>query len=121
MELEEDLPFATIHNGTIDIGTILKAVGIRFDDEMTDLADQLCGYIKVCAGFLHARLIVVNSLHSHLTEQKLNEVYRTAMYEKVSILDVERYIPDSKLSCEEYYIIDSDNCEIYNESEEDSL
>ena len=121
LDLENDLPYATIHNESVDVGAILKATGIRFDDEMTDTAERLSNFIKICAAYLGTRLIVVNSLHSHMPEQSLQEIYKTAMYEKVSILDVERYIPDMKLPCEQYYIIDRDNCEIYNNEDEDSL
>ncbi len=121
LDLENDLPCATIHNESIDISTLLKTAGIRFDDETSDITERLCNFIKICAEYLHAQLIVIANLHSHLEEQALNEIYKTAMYEKIPILNIERNLPDFKMSCEKYYIIDRDNCEIYNESDVDSL
>ena len=94
---------------------MLKTTGIRFDDETTDMKERLCNFLKICAGFLQTRLIVIPGLHSHLTQESLTEIYKAAMYEKVAIMDVERYNPDIKLPCEKYYIIDRDNCEIYND------
>lgn len=120
-ELEDDLPYITIHNETLDMGSIIKTVGIKFDDSMKELPDRLNSFIKICAGYLNIRIIIIVGLHSCLEESELNEIYKTAMYEKVSIVDVERCFPDNRLPCEEYYIIDRDNCEIYNDSTDDIL
>ena len=47
--------------------------------------------------------------------KEIDMLYRTAEYENISILDIERYEPDQYHPLEKSYIIDNDFCEIYNE------
>lgn len=117
-ELENDLSFATVHNEQLDISAFLKILGMKFDDNTVSLAETICSLIKICAGFLNIRLLILTGLHSVLEEDSLNDIYKTAMYEKISIMDIERYVPVNRLPCEKYYIIDRDMCEIYNDSDQ---
>lgn len=121
MELEEDLPYPTAHHEDLDIGSVIKVLGIRFDEDMAELGEKLCSLIKICAAYLNIRLLVFVGLHSCLDEFALHELYKTAMYEKMPVLDIESDAPSNRLQCEKYYIIDSDYCEIYNEYDDESL
>ena len=121
LELENALPGAIVHNECIDIGSILKSIGVRFDDSNNNLVELVCNYIKICAEYMSTRLMVFVGLHNSLDNTSLIEIYNTAGYIKVSILDIERYMPEDKLPCEKYYIIDRDNCEIYNDCNGESL
>lgn len=115
MELEDELPYAVTHNDPPDTGVILKSAGIRFDDETDGLAEKICNLIRISAEYLNTRLLITVGLRTALEEDSVRELYKTAMYEKVPVLDIERYCPENRLDCEEYYIIDRDNCEIYND------
>ena len=117
LELENDIPLATVHNESVDIGAILKAVGIKFEDNSREVSEQLCGLIKICASFMNVRLLAIVGLHTCLENKAIEAIYQTAMYEKVPILDIERHMPETRLPCEKCYIIDRDNCEIYNDND----
>jgi len=119
--LENDLPYATIHNHEADMGAILKAAGIRFDDGDASIVEKLCTYIKICAAYLKTRLLVIAGLHDCLTPDDLRAVYQTALYEKLPLMSIERHAPDEAQPCENIYIIDRDLCEIYNDSDTDTL
>ena len=90
----------------------MKACGIKFDENINDLAELLCNYLKICASYLDIRLLIVVGLHMNMNSEALKYVYSTARYEKIAILDIERYRPREKLQFESYYIIDEDYCEI---------
>ena len=121
MELEEDLPYVTVHNDSLDIGTVLKAAGIRFDETAEKLEEKICSLIKISAEYLNIKLLALVGIHTVLGNESIREIYKTAIYEKISIMDIERYRPESLLDCETPYIIDRDLCEIYNDLDNDSL
>ncbi len=117
-DLENDLPFALVHNDSVDYSAIIKCMGIRFNDNTTVLLEKLINYIKISAAYMHAKLLVLVGLHANLENEALQEFYKTAIYEKLPIIDIERYMPDHKLPCEKVYIVDRDDCEIYNDPDD---
>ena len=119
VDLETDLPFAVIHNTNIDISAVMKAMGIRFDDETENLSEKICSLIRICAAYLKTRLLIIVGLHDVMDPEELEIIYKTAMYEKLPILSIERHQPLSTLAYEQLYLIDRDLCEIYNDPEPD--
>lgn len=64
---------------------------------------------------MNTQLLICVGLHDYLEEEELKLIYKTATYEKVHILDIERHQPEHRLSVEKCYIVDKDLCEIYND------
>lgn len=114
-ELEDGISLAVTHITTIDAVSLFKALEVRFDNEIEDLPGKLCSYLKICAEFLKTRLIIIVGMHESMTSEEIALVHRTAVYEKVSLLDIERHVPMDVQDFEKLYIIDNDLCEIYND------
>lgn len=115
LQLENEIPIAIIHERAIDTVDLLKALGIRFDHDNCELPELLCYFIRICAEFLKINVLIIVGMHAVMTGTEIEAVYQTALYEKVSIIDIERAVPDQHSNREKWYVLDKDLCEIYKE------
>ncbi|MDO5022896.1 MAG: type II-A CRISPR-associated protein Csn2 [Eubacteriales bacterium] len=113
--LEEEIPLPLMHDEEICIANLIKASGIQFEGENLPVPEKLDAFIKICAEFFGIKLLVFVGLHTCLEKEELEQLYKTAAYQEVAVLDFERIEPDIILPNEKLYIIDKDGCEIYTD------
>ena len=80
-----------------------------------DVATKIINYIHLAHRVLNTSLFIFINLKSYFSNEDLELLYQTLLYEKVTILLIERY-ESTKLSFEKHLIIDNDACVIYDKS-----
>jgi len=95
----------------LDIIKLFKFLGVRFDDVCESLLENICEYMLVMRDYSNTKLFIFINLRSFLDEDELQELYRFAMYNKLSILLMESNVFE-RSSCEKVRLIDKDLCEI---------
>ena len=94
----------------LNIGSLLKAVGISTDDTAADL-EQYLDYMELVREFDRDKVFIFVNLRSYYADEELLPFLNTALTHEYRILLVENQTYDL-LPCEKRYIIDADLCEI---------
>lgn len=111
-DLEMEYPFEYHINPEIEFSTLAKAMGIKIESEYESDLERLIQYCILTQDIMNTKLFIFFHLHTYFTEKELELFYQEVMMRKWHILLIEPYI-GKRISCEKYYIIDKDNCEIY--------
>lgn len=93
------------------IGSVLKAVGVKFAVEKTSFPNLVLDYLRLVRDFLGSRLYVLVNVRSYLNDSELEGLLEICMLEKMRILLVDG-VAKSFLPREERLLIDDDLCEL---------
>ena len=96
----------------IDVLSLLKFVGIQFQDRQDSLIEKLFDYIKAVHELLGIRCFIFVNLFSYLTEYEIEKLYEYVQYQKVYLLLIESRRPEKIEKFTKIVIIDKDACEI---------
>ena len=95
----------------LDIGTLIKAVGVFLTDDCDTLCERIVNYFKLVTEFDHAKLFVTLNLRSFVCDDEMNIFMKTILGHDFKLLMIESF-EHPLLELENRYIIDSDLCEI---------
>lgn len=95
----------------IDIVSIFKLLGIRFEEDTEDIVARIIQYIKIAAGLLKKKVIVFVNIRSYINDKQLGHLIEIACYEEIKILFIENVQRKSNEQTDTF-IIDCDGCEI---------
>ena len=109
---DADYPLSYTENP--DITSFFKLYEVKLDETDTDTIQRLVQYVKMMHRVLNTQLFIFVNLKDYFSNELLEELYRTLLYEKVGILLVERH-ESEKIVPERVTIIDKDACLIYDE------
>ena len=115
LELEMDYPIT--YDGEIEVSAVLKAANFQFDTGGIDLPGQLERYIQIVTDFSKMKLIIFVNLHSLLSSDELDQLYRSARYRKARLLLLESRLPLYEHADERRFVVDKDLCELYSDEE----
>lgn len=116
-DLAQQAPYSICYREEPDVSAMLKAMNVGFPENEGSPRERLVEYMKIAASFLNASLFIAVGLHACLTQEELRQVYRAAFLEKLHVLVIEPRVPALPLPEERLYVVDSDLCEIYNDTE----
>lgn len=105
----EEMPYNLDYLYDIDWIGLFKLFKVGISEETESLVNRLIDYLKVVKKALGIILIVFIDIKSYLNSDELEELYKSASYEKISILNItskEHY----KSSKEKRFLIDKDLC-----------
>lgn len=111
MELEQESSIA-LDCSELDFGQLMKAVGIKIDENSDETVERLAQYLHVIAKLMNKILVVFVNLSAYLENWEIENLLKEAFYLKLYVILIER----QNLSLEirkNCYIIDTDCCEIY--------
>ena len=111
LELEQDISIHLTFEREIDFGQIIKASGIKIEDE-SRLLEKLVQYLQVAAYLMKKRVIIFVGLSMYLEEEEREELLKQAFYLKLYVILLEQ----QEICCTssyKRYIIDKDECEIF--------
>ena len=111
MELEQESSIALDYS-ELDFGQLMKAVGIKIDENSDETVERLAQYLHVIAKLMNKILVVFVNLSAYLENWEIENLLKEAFYLKLYVILIER----QNLSLEirkNCYIIDTDCCEIY--------
>ncbi len=97
-------------NLDLNVKDILAAANVRFSQD-GGVLEQLVAYARLCRGFLGLPLLILVGIASYFTKEEMQAFYKEMAYEKVRLLQIERFCP-VKAAEELFYVIDDDLCEI---------
>ena len=86
---------------------------VHIDPYSMDLATIIIEYIKLTHHILNTSLFIFINLKAYFSDDDLELLYQTIIYEKVNIILIERY-ETTKLNFEDRILIDNDACVIYD-------
>lgn len=90
---------------------LLKAAEMRLETEAVTLLERLDAYISAVREFLKKDIFFFVGLHSYLTAEELELLYRSAAYRKNKLFLLEGYEPEP-LALETRVILDKDLCQL---------
>lgn len=93
------------------IGSVLKAVGVKFAVEEESLPNLVLGYLRLVRDLLGPRLYVLVNVRSYLSDKELGELLEICQLEKMQVLLVDG-VARALLPREERLLIDADLCEL---------
>lgn len=110
-QLEQEYRYILNVDEEVDLNTLFKAAGVRYEAFEEDFLDTLCRYIKIVSELLEIKLIICINLRSYLTDEQISALINDVKYEEFGLLLIE----NQERSCLEGVnrcIIDKDLCEI---------
>ena len=111
IEFEQESSIALDYS-ELDFGQLMKAVGIKIDENSDETVERLAQYLHVIAKLMNKILVVFVNLSAYLENWEIENLLKEAFYLKLYVILIER----QNLSLEirkNCYIIDTDCCEIY--------
>ena len=108
-----DLEYPLTYKQNPDIIGYFKLFEVKFDEIDMDTIQRLAQYVKLMHRVLNIQLFIFVNIKDYCSEELLEELYRTLLYEKVGILLLERH-ESAKIDQERVTIIDKDACLIYD-------
>ena len=110
-ELEQQSPYMLSMNQTIDIGAILKALGVQLECEDNSFLENIHLYIRILAELLGKKLIIFMQIGRYFTPEQRLQLQETAEHHDICLLFIETQEVDYANNIPRY-IIDVDGCEI---------
>ncbi len=111
-KIEQESSYVLGMDEDIDISTVWKLLGVKFENYADDFFENIIKYVKVITEVLKKRLIILVNIGSYLTETQMDDLIKVSIYEEIPMLFIENM--ERTFSKEvTRYIIDSDECEIY--------
>ena len=99
-----------VYNLDLDWNTLFKLYDVRVQFEEGKLVDKLIQYIKMLAELLGIRVIFLLNISTFLTKYELQELCKSAQYEKVSLVLLEQRELELTDVKSRSHIIDCDRC-----------
>ena len=111
-KLEHTSDYFLAMDKEIDIVSVFKAIGVKFQNCADNLIENLCQYIAIMSSLMRKKVIILVNLRSYVNDNQLKLLMETIRYKEIALLfieNMERNLPASVFR----YIIDKDQCEIY--------
>lgn len=99
-----------VYNLDLDWNTLFKLYDVRVQFEEGKLVDKLIQYIKMLAELLGIRVIFLLNISTFLTKYELQELCKSAQYEKVNLVLLEQRELELTDVKNRSHIIDCDRC-----------
>lgn len=112
IELEQSSSFALESDSEIDVTALFKGIGVKIEHTATDFFENMISYIKLVTELLKKRVIVLVNIRSYITEEQLEELWKTAIYCEAALILIENRQWGFS-NAKNQYIIDRDYCEIF--------
>lgn len=107
--ISQKLPYQIDYNLELEPAQLYKQYEVRLDLEGTSLLEKVLNYIQLEKLLCNTKLIVFTNLKNYFDKEQLEEIYKTATYNKIFILLVETQ-KRFYITGEKYCIIDNDKC-----------
>lgn len=98
-------------NLDLSMTDVFKLYDVHFDFQESTLMEKILNYIQLEKVLVGTKLIIFVNLKDYFDEAQMQEIYKTAFYNKMPLLLIEAVKRDC-LSEEKYCIIDKDKCVI---------
>ena len=112
LDVFNEFPFEFNYKESIGIQEYLKLLGLKISNNKGEITDTIFSLIDVVEYLLIAKILIFVNLKLYLIDDELKEIYKYAMYKKVSILLIETGEEKEPLENEKILYIDSDYDEI---------
>ncbi len=96
----------------ISPASLIKAVGIEFEDNYDSLAEKLIDYMELVTFYDRPKLFVFVNLRSYISDAEAEAFFETVLSHqfKVVLIENKEY---NRIALEKRYIVDEDLCEIF--------
>lgn len=111
-QLEQGCPYMLESDLEIDMVAVLKAMGVKLENYSDDFFENIVQYIKILAELMGKRICIFVNIRSYLDEAQVEQLIEMAAYNEIALLFIEKS-QDGFSNGIVRYIIDKDNCEIY--------
>lgn len=103
------------YNCDISAADIIKMLQFKIGKADNSPEELLMMYLSLVSKYLKTEVFVISNLHLFFDKDELELIYQTLTVNHIKLLSVECVSAENKLSCEEFYIVDNDLCEIDKE------
>lgn len=107
--ISQKLPYQIDYNLELEPTQLYKQYEVRLDLAGTSLLEKVLNYIQLEKLLCNTKLIVFTNLKNYFDKEQLEEIYKTAAYNKIFILLIETQ-KKYYIAGEKYCIIDNDRC-----------
>lgn len=107
--ISQKLPYQIDYKLELDATQLYKQYEVRLDLDGTSLLEKVINYIQLEKLLCNTKLIVFVNLKAYFDKEQLEEIYKTAIYNKISLFLIETQERDC-ITGEKYCIIDNDKC-----------
>lgn len=107
----DKLPYPVKYDEDWDVSEILKAYNVELVEEYDNIFEKLYNYIKLVNTVCGTEIFVMVNIKQYLTDDQITELYKMAAYGKIQLVLIE-FSTNNKRDCEEWYILDNDDCVI---------
>lgn len=95
----------------LGIGSIIKSVGMEFDEDYISLGEKIIDYMELVREYDKDRLFIMVNLRSFIDDDEAEALYDTILRKQFNVLMLEN-CEHTHIKRELYCIIDKDYCEI---------
>lgn len=111
-QLEQRCPYMLESDMEIDMIAVFKALGVKLENYSGDFFENIVQYTKILAELIGKRICIFVNIRSYLDEVQMGQLVEMAVYNELALLFIEK-TQDGFSNGIVRYIIDKDNCEIY--------
>lgn len=111
-QLEQRCPYMLESDMEIDMIAVFKALGVKLENYSDDFFENIVQYTKILAELMGKRICIFVNIRSYLDEVQVEQLIEMAEYNEMALLFIEKS-QDGFSNGIARYIIDKDNCEIY--------
>lgn len=114
MALSEESPYPLQYLPEPDVAQLIKSMDVQFSEESGSLLERLTSCLQVAQDFLKKECVFLVNAKRFLEREALRELYRFAFYRKLHLVLLEN-VEQRDFPEEEFYVVDEDACEIYED------
>ena len=108
-DISQKLPYAIQFVTDLNEVELFKIYDVKLEDKFSSLLEKLTEYLKILALLRNIRLVILVNLRDYLSSTQVKELYKTVFYYKINVLLVESSQKE-RLNCEDYHILDEQDC-----------
>lgn len=106
----QKVPYPIQYDDSWDINNILKMYNVEILDENDNIYEKILDYIRMMNQICGIQIFIIINVKQFLTETQIVELYKITSYSKINIVLIEFNTSGNRLSQEDIYILDVDDC-----------
>lgn len=111
-EIRLDFDAELTMESSIRIDDIFKIGGLQFLEADSTLLERFVRYISIVKELQNVSIIFINHLHDYFENAEIEQLLKEMEYRGITLVNIETFVPQSKLENETLCIIDKDLCSI---------
>ena len=106
----QKIPYPIQYDDSWDVNNILKMYNVEILDENDNIYEKILNYIRMMNQICGIQIFIIINAKQFFSETEIVELYKIISYSKINLILIEFNTSSNRLSQEDIYILDVDDC-----------